>query len=88
VAFGPKFHVTHDDPAVLLVEAKACRGYHEWGLNITYATGGQTFTKILGTEQNPFRVMGATSKQVPQYTTGQTGLEQAGTTQTPDGCRG
>jgi hypothetical protein len=85
--FGPKFHVTHDDPALLLVEAKSCAGYHEWGISLTYATGGKSFTKIIGTEQDPFRVMGAARTEVPQYTGHQGALEAAGTVRVPTDCR-
>lgn len=56
--FGPKLHVTHEDPAVIVVNASACSGYHEWGVQITYATGGKTYTKVIGDSTHPFRTVG------------------------------
>jgi hypothetical protein len=65
---GPRFHVSHDDPAVLVIQSQACQGYHEWGVELTYSTGGHTYTKILGTESAPLRSAGAPTRETPVWT--------------------
>ncbi|WP_328521141.1 hypothetical protein [Kribbella sp. NBC_00359] len=70
VPLGRKFQVTHDDQAVVTVSATGCSGYFEWGIQITYATGGKTYRKIVGTKSAPFRLVGKPTKAVPVYTQG------------------
>jgi hypothetical protein len=90
VPFGPKFHVTHDDPAAVTVNATGCSGYHEWGIQITYAVGGKTYKKVVGTADHPFRVVGKPSRPIPLYSEGsddQEALSQVESSDGPTGCR-
>ncbi|WP_344164516.1 hypothetical protein [Kribbella yunnanensis] len=87
---GPRFHVSHDDPAVIVIRSQACTGYHEWGVELTYSTGGHTYTKVLGTEDAPFRSAGTPSRTTPVWTfmggEDNTRLNLGDTTEAPKFC--
>ncbi|QNE18695.1 hypothetical protein F1D05_13225 [Kribbella qitaiheensis] len=87
---GPRFHVSHDQPAVIVVQSHVCAGYHECGVELTYSTGGHTYKRILGTSSAPFRSAGAPIQETPVWTfmdgEDTTKLHRADTTTAPTFC--
>jgi len=72
---GSGFTVSATDPAIIRVDATACRGNYEWSLQIDYSYQGKALHKVVG----PFRSFGAADKEtkvyVPDLSTGDIGAE-------------
>ena len=65
--FGPAFVVEAGRPALVRVDAEACTGYYEWGLQIKYQVGGKIYTQDLGSPSKPYRSVGSLSEAKPGY---------------------
>ncbi|MGV9233227.1 hypothetical protein [Streptomyces nigra] len=72
-SLGSGFTVSATDPAIIRVDATACRGNYEWSLQIDYTYQGKALHKVVG----PFRSFGAAGKEakvyVPDLSTGEIG---------------
>jgi hypothetical protein len=87
--FGPTFLVKPGAPALIRIDAHACTGYHEWGLQIRYEVGGQIYTKELGSPSQPYRSVGGSSKPRPAFSfpmDRMKGLRSIEPIQEPFGC--
>ncbi|MFF4484978.1 hypothetical protein ACFY0F_00540 [Streptomyces sp. NPDC001544] len=73
---GPAFKVTSEDPAVVRIDAQACRGNYSWSLVIDYSYDGKSYSKAIG----PFKSMGKadahTVTYIPDPMTGKPGKAQ------------
>lgn len=73
---GPAFKVTSEDPAVVRIDAQACRGNYSWSLVIDYSYDGKSYSKVIG----PFKSMGKadahTVTYIPDPMTGKPGKAQ------------
>ncbi|MEV3958419.1 helix-turn-helix domain-containing protein [Streptomyces albogriseolus] len=84
-ALGSGFTVSAKDPAIVRVDAAACRGNYEWSLIIEYTHNGKPLEKPIG----PFKTFSITNKNtrvyVPNPMTGEVGdpLPEASS---PVGC--
>ncbi|MFG2351864.1 helix-turn-helix domain-containing protein [Streptomyces phaeochromogenes] len=82
---GSGFTVSAKDPAIIRVDATACRGNYEWSLVVDYSHDGKQLHRTLG----PFKTFGVagtkTQTYVPNLSTGKIGepLPEAGF---PSGC--
>ncbi|WP_330460633.1 hypothetical protein OIB37_29390 [Streptomyces sp. NBC_00820] len=83
---GSGFTVSASDPAIIRVDAQACRGNYEWSLQIDYSYRGKSLHKVVG----PFRSFGAASPSTDVYTpspsTGKTGAPSSSANVRPIGC--
>ncbi|MBV1849441.1 hypothetical protein [Catellatospora tritici] len=50
---GRTFIVSRSDPAELVFQVAACRGYYEWGVVIDYLAGDQARKTFVGTARDP-----------------------------------
>ncbi|WP_345639481.1 hypothetical protein, partial [Streptomyces lacrimifluminis] len=82
---GSAFTVNAKDPAVVRVDATACKGNYEWSLVVDYTYNGKQLHKKVG----PFRTFSTTDKNtrayVPNLSTGDAG-EPLPTLDPPTGC--
>ncbi|MEU1520384.1 hypothetical protein ABZ490_51240 [Streptomyces sp. NPDC005811] len=82
---GSGFTVNAKDPAIIRVDAKACRGNYQWSLVIDYSYNGKPLQRVLG----PFKTFSVpnsgTRAYVPDLRTGKLGepLQEVGS---PTGC--
>ena len=56
--FGSSFTVSNSDAADVVIEVNACEGLFEFGAKITYVEAGETLTAMVGSAENPFRIVG------------------------------
>jgi hypothetical protein len=70
--FGPSFFVSNDDPARLVISAKArCGQQIEWGLIVEYIHQGEPKTLEVGGPDEPFGLLeGPGPRYIPQYLNG------------------
>ncbi|HEX6682252.1 MAG TPA: hypothetical protein VF062_05630 [Candidatus Limnocylindrales bacterium] len=62
---GPTFHVSDKDPAHLIIIARTCRGYVEWGLDIEYLDDGERKVHRVASPDSPLRNVGG--QAIPAY---------------------
>lgn len=55
---GRTFTVARNDPAELDFDVYACTGYYEWGVEISYITGDEKKSVVLGPKEDPYRMVG------------------------------
>ncbi|MFJ3641548.1 hypothetical protein ACIPRD_17545 [Streptomyces sp. NPDC090108] len=83
---GSGFTVSASDPAIIRVDAQACRGNYEWSLQIDYSYRGKSLHKVAG----PFRSFGAggphTDVYTPNPSTGKIGARATTADNRPIGC--
>ncbi|WP_236578560.1 5'-methylthioadenosine/S-adenosylhomocysteine nucleosidase [Streptomyces tendae] len=60
---GPGFTVSAEDPAIIQVDAQACKGNYEWGLRVHYSYDGIKYYALVG----PFRTMSVAGKNTIGY---------------------
>jgi hypothetical protein len=87
---GSGFHVSQSDPAQIQVIATGCSGYYEWGVQVSYVIGTHQFVRLVGTPENPFRVVSALGQSLPLYWPLSAGskLSRIGTVEPGAGCQG
>ncbi|MFD3719804.1 hypothetical protein [Streptomyces sp. NPDC058674] len=61
---GAGFIVSSDDPAIVRIDATACKGNYEWGVLVDYSSNGKSYRREVG----PFRSMGVLGKDTVGYT--------------------
>ncbi|NUT35268.1 MAG: hypothetical protein HOV79_19615 [Hamadaea sp.] len=89
---GQAFTVSKSDPAEIVVTARGCRAYYEWGIQISYVADGHQLTYDIGSAANPFRSIGVLGQKAPVYAdssqeaTDRTKLAPYGTRAVPLGC--
>ncbi|MET8394605.1 hypothetical protein ABZV59_22220 [Streptomyces anthocyanicus] len=60
---GPGFTVSSTDPAIVRVDAQACKGNYEWSLRVNYSYDGKPYYKDVG----PFRSMSQAGQDTVGY---------------------
>ena len=56
--FGRTFTVSSSDAADILIDVFACEGLYDFGMKISYETGGKNFTATVGSPEHPLKIIG------------------------------
>ncbi|MFI0238060.1 hypothetical protein [Streptomyces sp. NPDC016845] len=84
-ALGSGFTVSAKDPAIVRVDASACRGDYEWSLRIDYSYDGRPLHKNIGPFRSYSTLSADTAMYVPDPVTGEPGEPITAETR-PVGC--